>query len=93
MRSAIAVLAAALLGGCVTATECETSIPAELRADTMRYVIDQELLDRGLMPRDAVTLGYSQGTPYRQLSDDRRRLLAPYAVGYATCIRERVSRN
>jgi hypothetical protein len=93
MRRAIAVLAAVLLASCVTATQCEESIPVELRADTMRYVIDQQLLDEGLMPREALTLGYSQGTPYLQLTEDRRRLLARYAVAYSSCIRQRVNRN
>jgi len=93
MRLAFVVLAAAALGGCVTATECESSIPEEIRADTMRYVLDQELVDRSLMPQAAIALGYEKGTPFKQLSDDRRRRLAPYAVGYSSCIRERVDRN
>jgi hypothetical protein len=92
MRIAIAVFAAALLGGCVSATDCMTSIPEEIRADTMRYVLDQQLVDRALLPKEAISLGFEKGTPFRDLTDDRQRELAPYAVGYATCIRERVSR-
>lgn len=93
MRFSLLVLAAAALGGCVSATDCGLSVPEEFRADVFRYVLDQELVDRAKVPLPAISLAYEQGCPFKELSEDRRRRLAPYAVGYASCLRERVDRN
>lgn len=90
----LAALAAALaLGGCVSATDCMTAIPDDLRADVLRYVMDKELVDLYRMPRAAQEIAWQRGTPYTELTPERRRQLAPHAVNYASCIRERVDRQ
>jgi hypothetical protein len=93
VRLAAALVLLTALGGCVSANGCAESIPEDLRADAIRFALDRELVKPELVPHDALTLGYEKGRPYEELSEDRRRLLAPYAVNYATCLRERVDRR
>jgi hypothetical protein len=91
-RAAFVVLAASL-ASCVSARDCATSIPADLRADAIRYVLDQHLCKELLLPQPDRLLAMSAGTPYAELTQARRRALDVYAAGYAACVKELVDRN
>ncbi len=90
IRRAIALaVASASLAACVSAQECAPAIPADVRADVMRFVVDRNLVDVKLIPREDYALGLGGGRPYAQLDDDRRRRVAMYASGYVSCVKER----
>ena len=93
-RPAIALFVViGVLAGCVSATDCAEAIPAQLRADAVRFVIDRRLAGESLIPEDERISAMSTGTPYREMSQERRRLIAPYAAGYASCVSDLSSRS
>ena len=95
MRTALilAAASASILSACTTATQCGTSIPEDLRADTFLYVIDKQLVKPVLMPRDDQALALGAGHPFATLPADRQKLVALRAAGYASCLRETVDRS
>ena len=94
MRSALLlVFAATVLPACVSARDCSTAIPADLRADTFRYVIDKNLVKPSLMSRDDQALALGAGQPFAGLPESRQKLVALRAAGFASCLRETVDRS
>ena len=89
MRVAIVLVLA--LTSCVSARNCATSIPDDLRADAIRFALDRHLVEMRLVPRDDVSLALGAGTSYAAQPESRRDRVAPYAAGYASCILERVN--
>jgi hypothetical protein len=81
------------LAGCVSGRDCVYAIPEDLRADVLRYVVDQRLCRIRLMSEAdyAFAVG-GGGRRYEELDVERRRLVAMYANGYASCVTERVER-
>lgn len=92
MKFTNAALAVALgAAGCTSASDCKLVIPEAERADAMRYAIDRGLVEKDFVPRDDLSFAMGAGRPYAKLTEDERTQLARHAVGYASCIRERVN--
>jgi hypothetical protein len=93
VRRAAAVLLVAALAACISGRDCVNDIPADLRADVLRFVVDQRLCPIRLMPEAdyAFAVG-GGGRRYEDLDVDRRRVVAKYANGYAACITDRVEK-
>ena len=87
----VLLLGAALTPGCVTAKGCADDLPAGLRADVIRYAVDKGLCGLPKLPQDQWALAMGAGTPYEEMTPERRREVARYAVGFADCINERVT--
>jgi len=89
----LAVVVVVALAGCVAGRDCVNAIPEDLRADVLRYVVDEQLCRVRLMPEAdyAFAVG-AGGKRYESLDVERRRQVALYANGYASCITERVEK-
>jgi hypothetical protein len=93
MRRLAFVAALLALPACVSAVDCAASIPADLRADTIRYALERGLCRRGDVPTEDLSLGLGAGRPYEALDEERRRQVALHATGYGACLHERVDRQ
>lgn len=90
LRAMLAIVAA--LPACVSARDCAPAIPADLRADTIRFVLDTKMVDPSLLSQDDLALGLGAGRPFAELDEPSRARLYRWADGYADCINDRVER-
>jgi hypothetical protein len=90
LRAMLVTVAA--LPACVSSRDCAPAVPAEVRADVIRYVLDREMVDPSLLSQDDLALGLGAGRPYSELDDASRAKLFRWAAGYADCINDRVER-
>jgi hypothetical protein len=82
---AVALIALAA-AGCSSGLDCIESVPADHRADVVRYVVDRRMVSEDRLPRTDRELGRTQGRSYEEQSEDRRREIAKYAAGYKYCL-------
>jgi len=83
------LLSALALPACESARDCLENVPPDLRADTVRYVLDKSLLARSYFTQDEVALGLGAGTPPERLAPEREALVVPRAIGLTECVRDR----
>lgn len=95
MTFARPLLAVLLLApaACVSGRDCVKSIPENMRADAIRFALDRGLCAPKLLSRADEALALGAGKSYASMTEARRTQLAPYAVGYAACLKDRVNRE
>jgi len=82
----LASLALSALAGCSSGLDCIDNVPPELRADTVRYVVDTGMTAENSVPRRDRELGRAQGTLFNEMTAERKKEIARYALGYSHCL-------
>jgi hypothetical protein len=81
-----AMLIALATAACSSGLDCIEQVPPGHRADVVRYVVDRRMVSEDRIPRADRELGRTQGKLYQEQSEERRREISQYAVGYKYCL-------